>query len=491
MRADHVGFLGYNRPTTPFLDSLASQSLVFTNAIAAGSPTYYSVPAILASRHSLALGRDLLGLAPDETTITSMLKESGFRTAAFLAANPYLSSRFGYEQAFDTFLDFLNEGVEIHSPSGGEGRTEDSLRTRANRSLARTCHNLPGAGPIYDELYFRYCQKFGASEKQSFDNLRRFPAADVIVDHAISWLNQNSSRPFFLWLHLMDPHSPYFPKQRVLAEMGHEITAAEARYLNSYWARGDVSARRLEKKRDRVIALYDAGIRWADNQIRRLSEKLVDLNLWDQCALAVTADHGEQFLEHGQRFHPPLKLNQELIRVPLLLRGANHAGRKLDSPFSLIDLAPTLLDILNIPIPVGFRGQSCFEHSAIKSLANNQAEDQMWDRAVVSECVRGCTNPFYATNREGPRILAVRVRNFKLVIDFGTMSEELFDLSSDPAESRALPEDAEPLVRRRLLESAKQHLAESRRPENVESRLYSQLRNLSQEWMEPLASRPN
>jgi Arylsulfatase A and related enzymes len=432
MRADHVGFMGYDRPTTPFLDSLASQSLVFTNAMAAGSPTYYSVPAILASRHSLALGRDLLGLAPGETTITSILKESGFQTAAFLAANPYLSSRFGYEQGFDAFMDFLNDGVETYNPSGGEPQTQNSLRSRTNRSLARTCHNLPGAGSIYDELYFRYCQKIGASEKQSFDNLRRFPAADVIVDHAISWLNQNSTRPFFLWMHLMDPHFPYFPKQRALEEMGDDITAAEARYLNSYWARGDVSARRLEKKRDRVIALYDAGIRWADNQIRRLSEKLVDLNLWDQCALAVTADHGEQFLEHGQRFHPPLKLNQELLNVPLLLRDPSHSGRKFESPFSLIDLAPTLLDILNIPVPLSFRGQSCSEDSTRKSLPNHLANDQLSDRAVVSECVRGCTNPFYAANREGPRILAVRFRNFKLVIDFGTASEELFDLASDP-----------------------------------------------------------
>ncbi|HEY8669921.1 MAG TPA: sulfatase-like hydrolase/transferase, partial [Terriglobales bacterium] len=256
-------------------------------------------------------------------------------------------------------------------------------------------------------------------------------------------------------------------------------------------ARGDVSARRLEKNRDRVIALYDAGIRWADNQIRRLSEKLVDLNLWDQCALAVTADHGEQFLEHGQRFHPPLKLNQELISVPLLLRDPNHPGRKFDSPFSLIDLAPTLLDTLNIPVPVSFRGQSCSEHSTSKSLANDLANDQLWERAVISECVHGCTNPFYAGNREGPRILAVRVRNFKLVIDFEMASEELFDLSSDPAESRALAEDAEPLVRRRLLASAKKHLAESRRPENAESRLYSQLRNFSQEWKEPPAHRSN
>ena len=482
MRADHVGFLGYKHPTTPFLDSLASQSIVFENAIAAGSPTYYSVPAILASRHPLAFGRDLIGLAPDEGTITSVLNESGFQTAAFLAANPYLSSRFGYDRGFDFFQDFINGDVEfpVQSPPGEHSR--DSWRGRTNRALSRRCHNLLGAGRVYDELYFQYCQKFGVSEPPSFDSLRRFPSADVLVDQAIAWLNRASAGPLFLWLHLMDPHSPYFPEPQALEEIGYEISAADARYLNSYWARGDISARRLEKKRERIIALYDAGIRWADNQIRRLSEKLVDLNLWDKCVLAVTADHGEQFLDHGQRFHPPVKLNEELIRVPLMLRLPNSPGIKFDSPFSLVDLAPTLLDLLNIPIPPSFQGQSCWEYLV---------KDAPWNRIVVSECVKGCTNPFYAGNREGPRILAMRSKNFKLVIDFETSSEELFDLASDPAECRPLAEDAEPSVRRELLELAKKHLSESRRPENMESRLYSQLRNRSQEWMQPTGNRSN
>src|SRR5439155_4223446 len=78
LRADHAGFLGYKRPTTPFLDSLAEQSFVFRNAITAGAPTYYSLPAILASRYPLALGRDVLGIAPDENTIAFVLKEHGF-----------------------------------------------------------------------------------------------------------------------------------------------------------------------------------------------------------------------------------------------------------------------------------------------------------------------------------------------------------------------------------------------------------------------------
>src|SRR5262244_3584616 len=110
LRADHVGFMGYQRRTTPYLDSLAQESLVFPAAIAAGAPTYYSLPGILASRYPLALGRDVLGIAPDEETLPSVLKSYGFQTAGFSAANPYICSRFGYDQGFDCFRDFLESG---------------------------------------------------------------------------------------------------------------------------------------------------------------------------------------------------------------------------------------------------------------------------------------------------------------------------------------------------------------------------------------------
>src|SRR5947207_8555333 len=158
LRADHVGFLGYKRPTTPFLDSLANESLVFRNAITAGAPTYYSLPAILASRYPLALGRDVLGIAPEENTIPSVLKEYGFHTAAFSAANPYLSARFGYDQAFDCFRDFL-EAEKLEFPAEG---LHSGFLARANQALSSLCHSIPGFGKVYDELYFQYCQRIGS-----------------------------------------------------------------------------------------------------------------------------------------------------------------------------------------------------------------------------------------------------------------------------------------------------------------------------------------
>src|SRR5882724_4322165 len=115
LRADHVGFMGYGRPTTPFLDSLASKSIVLCNAMVAGAPTYYSFPAIMASRYPLALGRDAIGLAPGEPTIVSALNQIGYETAAFVAGNPYLAKQFGYAEGFNVFRDFLDAGVEDES----------------------------------------------------------------------------------------------------------------------------------------------------------------------------------------------------------------------------------------------------------------------------------------------------------------------------------------------------------------------------------------
>ena len=478
LRADHVGFLGYDRPTTPFLDCLAKDSVVFSNAIVAGTPTYYSLPALLASCYPLALGRDVVGLAPEESTLASVLQESGFATAAFVAGNPYISAQFGYDRGFDLFRNFLLE--ERAKPKlAGNGA---SFRSRANNVLSETCHSLPGLGFAYDELYFHYCQSRAGGRQESLDSLRRFPSADAIVDQAAGWLTENASRPFLLWLHFMDPHAPYYPKAEALGLMGDgDMTATEARYLNSYWARGDLGQARLKKKRDLVIKLYDAGIRWADEQIRRLTEMLVELNVWDKCMLAVTADHGEEFLDHGARFHVPLNLTEELIRVPLMIRvpGSGHAA--VGEPMSLLHLAPTLLDILGLSSPADFRGQSCW----------NKPDNPGGERPVITEAVHGCANPLISQNRMAARILSLRQKQYKLVINFFSGTEELFDLQSDPNERRPLGDATAKPVRRRLLQSARKHLVESCQSRDLDQRNAARVRDLRLEWAHLSASAPN
>src|ERR1700677_2987489 len=329
LRADHCGFMGYRRPTTPFLDGLASESFVFPTAIVAGVPTPYSFPAILASRYPLDLGREVLGLAVEQTCLASALKEDGYTTAFFAAGNPYISPRFGYDFGFDTFRDFLDGSLTPLSDSGNNSLKRSGWKGSLNRALETVSHKIPGMGAAYDELYFQYSYRSAARMPKSFDMLRRFPAADVIVDEAQTWLASVGESPFFLWLHFMDPHAPYYPTEDALKLLGNSQTASRARYLNAFWNRSDLGSHRLHRHNKEMIAMYDAGIRWVDTQLARLVEVLRRSHRWENCIFTVTADHGEEFLDHDGRYHAP-SLSEELIHVPLLIRvpGVAEPGDK-------------------------------------------------------------------------------------------------------------------------------------------------------------------
>jgi len=325
-----------------------------------------------------------------------------------------------------------------------------------------------GLGAAYEEIYFQYCQKLASRREVSLDSVRRFPSAEILIDSAIRWLKEHCHQRFFLWLHLMDAHGPYFPKLQALKMIGADhINAAQAVYLNSYWNRSDVSVERLKRKREDIVSLYDAGIRWVDEQVRRLAENLVELNVWDRCALAVTADHGEEFLEHGGRAHIPRKLTEELVHVPLMLRVPAGPKCRTHAPTSLLDLAPTLLDVAGVPCPSEFRG---------RSLWGQLRKGKFLERPVVSECVYNCTNPYYSKDRMGPRLLAIRLNQYKLVLDFATGSDQLYDLSRDPGEKAPLGLSEAVEVRQKLLTAAKRHLVESCQSRDFDRRMASQVR---------------
>lgn len=465
LRADHVGFLGYERPTTPFLDSLAKGSLVFRNAIAAGVPTYYSFPAIMASRYPLALGRDVIGLAPGEPTLATVLHEAGYATAAFIAGNPYLSRRFGYAAGFDVFEDFLHE-ASVASPPPQSGR----LRTRLNSALARTCHKLGPLGRVYDEIYFRYCLRLAKQVPRTFDELRRYPSADVIVRHACSWVSALHGRPFFLWLHLMDPHAPYYPPADALALLGGpSMKSDHALKVNLYWNR-DLGLKRLERYREEIIRLYDAGICWVDEQLRLLNVTLARLGLWEDCVFALTADHGEEFLDHGGRFHSPANVHDDLVRVPLLLRrGKQTQGREINSPFSLLELLPTLLEAAGVEVPDKLR----------RSEQTYSRRGDGSSGSCVVETVSSCTNALRPQERMGARKLAIRNDRYKLIFDFRSASSELFDLESDPREMQPLQGDHNTATQVRLLAVARQHLLESGRSRDLSLRVSARLRDMA------------
>jgi arylsulfatase A-like enzyme len=486
LRADHCGFHGYSRPTTPFLNRLAAESFVVPTAVVAGAPTYYSLPAILAARMPLALGRDVIGLAPGESTLASALRDAGYATAAFSAANPYISARFGYDQGFETFEDFLNFGASPPQPTEQENSAAENLthasstRSNVNRALRQVAQSA-GFGWLYDELYFQYCLRIAApavvSVDDSIDPLRRFPTAEALVDRALSWLESAmvesaENKPFFLWLHLMDPHSPYYPSKLAYQDLtGKEISASRARYLNEFWNRSDLAPAQLPKKKDSIVELYDAGIRSVDTQIARLVSRLKASGAWEECTLALTADHGEEFLEHGGRYHAPLKLREEIAHVPLLIRVPGAAKKEVaPKPFSHLHLAPTLLDILEVAAPATFDGMS---------LWRDLQQGTAWDVPAITECIYGCTNPLRREDRNGARLLSVRDDRHKLSIRLESGSDEaLYDLEADPEEMKPLPPGKQKEIRGKLLHAARAHMRKTSDGRRASLRMKARVRDL-------------
>jgi arylsulfatase A-like enzyme len=471
LRADCVGFRGYTQPLTPFLESLAKESIVFSDAIVAGAPTYFSFPVIMASRYPLALGREVMGIAPGEATMATTLQETGYETGAFIAGNPYLSMRFGYDQGFRQFSDFLDSGLSATTvnwlPPASTGWS------RLNRVLERLSRRTKATAAAYDELYFRYCQWRSGHGNFSMDQLRRYPAADVVVNAACAWLKNLGSQPFFLWIHLMDPHHPYYPPQEALQSLGiSHITPQRARFLNAFWNRGDVSPKRLQRYRKEVMGLYDAGVHWVDQQLSRLASALKARQRWNDTVFVVTADHGEEFLEHGSRYHSPNGLAESLIRVPLLVRSPNVSTPGIvPGPFSLLHLAPTLLEALGVDVPLSFRGRGLWKDISSGSAASHPA---------IIECVEGCNNPLSMADRLSHRLMAVRDGDYKLVLRFGDSAEELYSLKDDPEERLPLPAGIETKERVRLLQRAREHLRDSREHRDAGLALRSRLREIRQ-----------
>jgi len=225
LRADHCGFYGYSRPTTPLLDSLAEEAFV------CDGHSWRRSDLLFVSDDSRSACRSRWGgmwLACSGRSYT------GDRIACLrmchgrvFAANPYISPRFGYDQGLTfsaTFLDF--EAKSVPEGASAEASPDDSVRGKLNRSI-RNLAGAVGLSRLYDELYFQYCMKIAPPAK-SIDGLRRFPAADVLVDEAQAWLASVGEQPFFLWLHLMDPHSPYYPAEDAFRELREQASSLDA-----------------------------------------------------------------------------------------------------------------------------------------------------------------------------------------------------------------------------------------------------------------------
>ena len=371
LRADHLGLYGYARPTSPNLDAWAKDGRVFDHAFAPAPWTLPSFASIYTGHwpliHQGGRTTDTVRQAPVEylPALAEILQTEGVQTMA-VVNNPNLAPSFGMARGFDVYdLD----------PSKGW--------SNPHRSAANTIQ-------------------------------RAFELIDTVAE-----------QPFFLVIHLLEPHLPYsalppFSGSFTAAVAGSNFTLPITRLRG---LRVDESA---AEDQAFIIAAYDEEIAYTDQQLGVLRDGLADRGLLEDGLVIFTADHGEELFEHGGFGHGHA-LWQELLHVPLILWGAGVNPGRDATPGSLVDIAPTVLDWLDLVSPVPFDGLSL--------LPTVSASVQVPDRSLYAG----------GLHRSTPKSAVMRWPQ-KLVIDHASGRLLRFDLAQDPHERHILAGNSRALV---------------------------------------------
>jgi arylsulfatase A-like enzyme len=367
LRADHLGVYGYSRPTSPSIDAFAKEAVVVSDAISQAPYTKASIASLLTGLYPTAhktyttgvslgqlmttgIGTGTLPatdvLSAGLQTLPEALRDAGFETFA-LTSNPFLIADFGFAQGFD---------------------------------------------------HFRFISEHG-----------EFASARLMLAEAMKALERRSRRPFFLWVHLMEPHSPYTPPEPYRSMFP---PLAPPRPINPSvippWIRiGDSIDLNLYQAR------YDGEVRTADAAIGGFVQALRRRRLWDRTVVVLTADHGESFMEHGVLEHNTW-LYDELVHVPLVIRIPGVAPRRVRTQVQLVDLYPTLARIAGAKLPTGLHG--------------GDRLTALQGRAAAAS---------YAYSEVVGRRFAIRTPEWKYISSLQG-GRQLFDLRADPREQNNL-----------------------------------------------------
>jgi arylsulfatase A-like enzyme len=409
LRSDHLGFYGYERETAPALRRIAAEGALFRHCVTQGTWTKVSSPSILLalypSSHGIANFTDRL--PSSATTLAEVLRDAGHATLS-------LSSIF-----FTGKLTHLEQGFE--------------------------------------ELH----------ESTSVTDLRSSKTARELVDRLLPWLETHRDVPFFVFLHVFDPHDPYAPERPYDARFAdpaararHEREAQEVRrFITNPILRAFGMPRRAELAAagfdpDAYVAYdrdwYDGSILAMDAELGRLFERLRELRLAERTVVAFTSDHGEEFLEHGAMFHGHSAYG-ELARVPLVLWGPGSvpAGAVIGETVETIDVMPTLLELAGVPPPPGIQGRSLVP--LLDAGAPGGASKPAWTpRPAVTE-KRPERDPNSPT-RGDRTSTALALDGYKLIHNSerapGVPEYELYDARDDPLDQRDLAAEKPEVVER-------------------------------------------
>ena len=364
-RVDHLSGYGYERQTTPALDAFAEEGALFELAYAPIATTGPSHSTMFTALYPLAhrVIKNGIPLAEEQVTLAETLSSLGYQTAAIVSSF-VLTERFGFAQGFDFFDDeFTAEGASV----------------RGNRWENQT----------FD----------GGFDRRANETTRR----------ATDWLEQtrNPNRPFFLFVHYFDPHSPYSPPEGFRGRFGSNESEGN----------------------QKIIDLYDEEIAFTDHHVGILLELLEKLKLAGDTIVVVTSDHGEGLGQHDHDEHG-INIFDESVRVPLLVRwpGQIPAGRRLAEPVEFVDLVPTLLALIGEPTPE----PPAQGHSLAAALLGTE---QLEANRPVFLHRRHYEPGMSGTQHVAGQKFGVRLANWKLIIGPAEQTLELYDLEADPGES--------------------------------------------------------
>jgi len=409
LRADRVRPRARDASTaTPALTALATRGVTFERAYAQASWTKPSVASLLSSlfpsTHGANLRRDRL--SPEATPLAQVFARSGYRTAVF-SANPWISPAFGFDRGVEHFFETEQETF-----------SRMVLLLRVLRALDRPIPSRPVS------LALARLERTAGLGVGRRSNCERDGAILAALD---DWLGQSSNRPVFAYLHLMSPHIPYEPP----AGTRHFPSAEQVGLL----MRTEPIA---EERRAELVRLYDETVAHADSVLAEILAVIAARLSVAGTIVVVTADHGEEFFEHG-RFGHGKTLYEEVVHVPLVLAGPGvPAGASRDDAAMLIDVAPTVAKLVGI------------------------ARDPRWEGRDLLEKRRGAIAYAELLREGGLEIYMTSDGRRKYVESTDKLGadvrKELYDLRADPGETRALPSTArEPLSEEmeRLREAAR------------------------------------
>lgn len=343
LRADHVGYHGYERDVTPNIDEYARKGSKFMNTHAHVGGTRFSFPTILTGVTPGMFGGHRR-VSDDQTLISELFDDAGYRTGGF-TCNLYVSEKFGYNRGWDKFFD----------------SAPDESATSKLRKWAKT--NLDG--PLLDMLRRGY--DFLESSQGINIGSYHIPA-DEMTDRAIKFIEQDHSEPTFVWLHYMDVHHPFLPPAEYQREFRDDVVSdSDAIQLRRKYIEEPENV--TEEEHQTFIDLYDAEIKFNDAEIGRLMEA-IDQEWGDDYVFALTADHGDHFLEHG--YFGGARLLDVKTHVPLFIEGWNDNG-SYNEIVGLADVPITLADVAGLDIPDTYFGESLCR----------LVFDDSWDRTAV------------------------------------------------------------------------------------------------------------